>query len=68
MSSTAVTGPPGLDIASSMFKISNAGNDAATEQLAKYHEHVIRDFETALWLSGRLADSEASRRRCSRRA
>lgn len=46
--------------------LSNAGNDAATEQLAKYHEHVVRDFETALWLSGRLANSEASRRRCSR--
>ncbi len=46
--------------------LSNAGNDAATEQLAKYHEHVIRDIETALWLSGRLVESEGSRRRCRR--
>ena len=47
-------------------KLAEQGDAEAIEQLAKYHEHVKKDFVRALSLSGRLPDGEARRKRTRR--
>ena len=42
------------------------GCPESLERLAKYHEHIRRDYETALAFAQRLPEDEASRHRCRR--
>ncbi|MCP3867095.1 MAG: ribonuclease H-like domain-containing protein [Gammaproteobacteria bacterium] len=48
------------------WSLARAGDETATEHLAKFHEHVTGDFDAALRLSLKLTRSSASRRRCQR--
>ena len=47
-------------------RLAARGDAEATEFLAKYHEHVAKDFAAALKLSCRLPDGEAARKRYRR--
>jgi len=53
----------GLDI---LRLLARTGDPGALEQLAKYHEHVTRDFTAALALARRLPDGTDSLRRRER--
>ncbi|RFA29330.1 hypothetical protein CAI21_09665 [Alkalilimnicola ehrlichii] len=47
-------------------ELASAGCQEATEHLAKYYEHVVKDYEQALHYAQRLADSAEARHRRQR--
>lgn len=47
-------------------ELASGGCTESLERLAKYHEHIRRDYQNALGFAERLPENEASRHRCLR--